>query len=100
MLEFRLFFALLALCLLAQPGAGQTSLPDPDLSDATIVYGGPGIPSLLIVPDGSGNSFDAARDEAGQPVDATITLHLRGFQGDPFVLFPREDMWLETHNGN
>jgi hypothetical protein len=100
MLESRFSFALLACCLLALPCTGTTELPDPLLSDASIAYGGPDIPSLLIAPDGSGPSFAAARDEEGQTVDATITLHLRDFQGNPFILFPREDMWLETHDGN
>jgi hypothetical protein len=100
MLKSRRLFLPLALFLLAQPCVGDTDVPDLEMSEANIAYVGPGVPSLLLVPDGSGNSFTEARDEQGQPVDATITLYLRDFLGNPFYLFPREDMWLQANDGN
>lgn len=77
----------------------DTGIPDPYLSEAVCAYDGPGVPSLLVVPDGSGPAFTAAHDEDGNVVDATVTLYLRDFQGIPFPNFPREDMWLEAVDG-
>lgn len=87
---------LISMLMAAPPCLADTNIPDLALSEAVIAYGGPGIPSLLVVPDRSGRPFTHAFDEDGNPVDATITLHLRDALGVPFVYFPREDMWLET----
>ena len=94
-------FVILALgvFLFAQPCWGDTAVPDPFLSEAFIAYEGPGVPTVLVVPDGSGSPFSEAHDEQGQVVDATITLYLRDNQGIPFVYFPHEDMWLESADG-
>jgi hypothetical protein len=68
------------------------------LSEAFLAYDGPGTLTLLMVPDGSGPSFSEARNEAGEAVDATITMYLRDPWGMAIVNFPREDIWIETED--
>jgi hypothetical protein len=99
MLKSGIVILALIACFFCQPSFGITDVPDHFLSEAFIAYGGPGVPSLLVVPDGVGNPFTEAFDEQGNVVDATITLHLRDSQGMPFFFFPREDLWLETVDG-
>ena len=57
-------------------------------------YTGPETLTLLVVPDGSGETFDQAFLPYGGRADATITLVLRDGNGDPIPNFPREDVWL------
>jgi len=99
MLKFGIVILALIACFFCQPSYAVTDVPDLFLSEAFIAHGGPGVPSLLVVPDGNGNTFTEAHDEQGDVVDATITLHLRDSQGMPIPLFPREDLWLETVDG-
>lgn len=96
MSKSKILLGTLAVVLAALPCLADTNIPDLELSEATIAYGGPGIASLLVVPDGSGPTFTQARDEDGNEVDATITLYLRDPLGVPFVHYPHEDLWLET----
>jgi hypothetical protein len=99
MWKFKILILMFSISFLAQPCFANTSIPDLYLSEAFIAYDGPGVPTLMVVPDGSGNTFTEAHDEQGNVVDATITLYLRDSQGVPFVYFPREDMWLESADG-
>lgn len=80
-------------------GQGITGIPDLSNSYASIAYTGPGVPSLLVVPDGTGNPFTAAHDEQGNEVDATITLYVLDGLNFPIVNFPFEDLWLESADG-
>lgn len=52
--------------------------------------------TLLVVPDGSGPSFTAARDPGGAAVDATIRLVLKDYEGNLIPAFAVEDMWIES----
>jgi hypothetical protein len=88
-----------AIWLIAQPCLGLSGVPDLFQSTAEIAFNGPGIPSLLVVPDGSGPPFTAAHDPIGNVVDATITLYLRDGSGFPIVNFPWEDLWLDVVDG-
>jgi len=95
MLKFKIVILVFAISFLAQPCFATSGVPDLFLSQAFIAYDEPGIPYLLVVPDGSGNPFTGAFDEQGNLADATITLYLRDSQGSLIVNFPHEDMWLE-----
>lgn len=101
MLKSKILFGALAVFFLAQQGLADDPPGIPDLSHsfATIAYDGPGTPALLVVPDGSGNLFTAARDEDGNLVDATITLTILDPLDDPVANFPFEDCWLESVDG-
>jgi len=92
-------FVLLVIAGSAQICLAITGVPSLVLSEANIAYSGPGVPSLLVVPDGTGNPFTEAHDEAGAVVDATITMVLRDPQGHPITNFPLEDLWLESDDG-
>jgi len=96
MLKTIISLVLLTYLLAALPCYADAIIPDLELSEATIAYGGPGVPSLLVVPDRSGRPFTQAFDEDGNLVDATITLIVRDPVGVPFVNYPSEDLWLET----
>ena len=86
------------LILLPLSAFGTSGVPSLELSTSSIAYSGPGVPTLLVLPDGSGLPFTEARDASGNPVDATITMHLRepGPYALPIVNFPKEDIWLEV----
>ena len=96
MLKFKIVILVFSFSFLVQPCFADTGVPSLELSEAFIAYDGPGVPFLLVVPDGSGTPFTEALDEQGNVVDATITLYLRDPQGSPIANFPREDLWLET----
>ncbi len=99
MLKFKIAILVFSLSFLAQPCFATTDVPSLELSAAFIAYDGPGFPSLMVVPDGSGNPFTEAHDEQGDVVDATITLWLRNNAGIPIANYPYEDLWLETADG-
>jgi len=99
MLKFKIVILVFVVSFLAQPCFADSGVPDLYMSEAFIAYDGPGIPSLMVVPDGSGNPFTEAHDEQGNIVDATITLYLRDGWGTAIVNFPHEDMWLESADG-
>ncbi len=89
-----LTLALVLVCLpLTQVHA--TDIPDLNLCTATIPDGSDGA-VVFVVPDGSGLSFAEAFAPGGSSVDATITLTLVNWAGDPIVDYPPEDIWLET----
>ena len=98
MLKLRIVILVFAVSCLNQPCFGISGVPDLFQSEASLTYDGPGTASLMVVPDGSGNSFTEAHDEQGNMVDATITLYLRDSQGVQIVAYPFEDLWLESAN--
>jgi len=91
----------IAVLIVALPCLADVPNDIPDLSHsvATIAYNGPGTPSLLVVPDGTGNPFTAAHDEEGNVVDATITLTILDTLDVPIANYPFEDLWLESMDG-
>ena len=99
MWKLKILILVFAISILAQPCFAISGVPDLFLSEAFIAYDGPGTPSMLLVPDGTGSRFTEAHDEQGNVVDATITLYLRDPAGMPIPNFPLEDMWLETTDG-
>jgi hypothetical protein len=98
---FKISSSVLAIVLITQFGYASPSVPDLQLSEAFISYPGPGMVTLLVVPDGSGIPFTQAKDPAGNPVDATITLTILDALGDntTFASYPREDLWLQFAGG-
>ncbi len=99
MLRLQFVILVFAVTLIAQPCLALSGVPDLYTSEAFTAFEGPGLASLLVVPDGSGNRFTEAHDEQGNVVDATITLYLRDGAGVPIVNFPFEDLWLESMDG-
>jgi len=65
----------------------------------SMAYQGSESLTLLVVPDGSGDSFAQAYLPYGGREDATITLTLRDANWVPVANFPREDIWLESQDG-
>jgi hypothetical protein len=96
MKSLNLFYLLVLCCLLPVYAFALSGVPSLDASTASIAYAGPGVPTLLVTPDGSGNPFTEAQIETGNPVDATVTLYLRDGLGSAIVSFPWEDIWLEA----
>ncbi len=96
MSKSKIVVLVIAVLFFAQTNPALSGVPDTSLSEAFIAYTGPGVVSLLVVPDGSGSSFTEAHDEQGNIVDATITLFVRDYGGFPIVNYPFEDIWLET----
>ncbi len=76
-----------------------SGIPDPFLSHVVCAYEGTEHVTILNFPDGTGFSFQEARDQNGNMVDATITLYLRDSNNDPIADFPWEDMWLQSEDG-
>lgn len=101
MLKSKILFGVLTVFFLPQPCLADdpTGIPDISHSFASIAYDGPGIPALLVVPDGSGNPFTQARIEDGNEVDATITLTILDPLDLPIANYPFEDCWLESMDG-
>jgi len=99
MLKFQTVILLFAVTLIAQPCLALSGVPDLYTSEAFTAFEGPGLASLLVVPDGSGNRFTEAHDEQGNVVDATITLFLRDGAAVPIANYPFEDLWLESIDG-
>lgn len=69
------------------------------LSQVECAYEGTEHVTILNFPDGTGFSFQEARDSNGELVDATITLYLRDTNNDPIAGFPCEDIWLQSEDG-
>jgi hypothetical protein len=78
--------------ILAFTSLASAQVPDPDLSYATSATSEP--VSLVMLPNGSGNGFEAAQLYGGSIADATITVVLRDESGMPVVGFPAEDVFL------
>ena len=81
-----------ALVLLAAPALAQM-----ENCWAETAYPGA---TIMVCPAGDGPPFTEVSDGAGNVVDATITVHVVDWYGDPVVDFPAEDVWLESTQGN
>ena len=94
-----IFLTVFLLCLLVIPAAyaESTGIGGP-YGEYDMAYQGPETLTLLVVPDGSGNTFNQASLPFGGQADATITLLLKGADNDPIAHFPFEDMWLESRD--
>lgn len=63
-------------------------------------YGGDAPLVLRVNPDGSGAAFTEARDGSGSgDIDGRITLTMRDPNMVPVIMFPAEDLWLESDDG-
>jgi len=82
---------LLISILLLIPTITFATIPDFSNCYATCAYYGP--VSLFVLPDGSGQLLTEANNG---PIDATITVTLLDLLDDPIVLYPAEDVYLET----
>jgi hypothetical protein len=99
MSKSKIIVLVFAVVFITQPLLALAGIPDATQCEASLAYSGPGTPSLLVVPDGSGNPFTEAHDEEGNVVDATITLIIRDGAGVPIYNYPAEDCWLESVDG-
>jgi len=92
--NFQLYF-IAGMILLCSSAMGQVTIPeiwvDAWLDTAEEV-------TVVVLPDGSGDTFDQARTTGGGKVDATIYARLFG-EDVPIPNFPGEDMWLESRLG-
>ncbi len=86
----------LILALLVAASLASAEIPDLDLSIADVATAG-GV--LFVRPDGNGYTFNQAHLANGAVVDATITLTLVNYLGDPLPGYPAEDLWIETSGG-
>lgn len=73
--------------------AAVAEIPDLDLSTADVATDGA---VLFVRPDGMGDPFTQAHMANGSVVDATVTLTLVNYLGQPLADYPAEDLWLET----
>jgi hypothetical protein len=74
-------------------------IPDLDLSTATIAPAANGSVLYNRI-NGAGYAFTQAHLPNGSPVDATITLTLVNYLGNPLPNHVAEDFWLETSGGS
>jgi hypothetical protein len=93
------FLMVIWLLALAGVALAQSGIPDLTNSEIWMAYDGPGTPSLMVIPNGSGLPFTEARLEDGTVVDATVFLKLMDWGDYPIYMFPLEDMWLESLDG-
>ncbi len=87
-----LFCLILLLAAIAQAGVGGP------YGEYDMAYQGPETLTLLVRPDGGGDSFDDAFLPYGQREDATITVEVKDANWDPIPNYPREDLWLESED--
>jgi hypothetical protein len=87
----------LILAVLVVASLASAEIPDLDLSTAVVANGG-GV--LFSRPDGNGYTFDQAHLGNGTVIDATITLTLVNYLGNPLPGYAAEDLWLETSGGS
>jgi hypothetical protein len=87
-----LFYLVVFSATLAYSGIGGP------YGEYSMAYPGQEFLTLLVHPDGGGNSLDEAKLPYGGIENATITLLLRDANYDPVPNYPREDMWLETED--
>jgi hypothetical protein len=83
----------MSLAVLVVASMASAEIPDLELSTAEVATAGA---VLFVRPDGNGHTFNQARLANGTVVDATITLTLVNYLGDPLPGYPAEDIWLET----
>lgn len=88
--------ALLAATLAAVPALALDGVPSLIYSTATMPGATGEIPTLMVVPDGSGPDFTMAVDPQGNVVDATIEVFLCDGLVMPIYDYPKEDIWGEV----
>ena len=94
-----IFLTTFLLCLLVLPVTlAQAGVGGP-YGEYDMAYQGSETLTLLVVPDGSGKTFDQAFLPFGGTEDATVTLFIWDAGGTPIAGFPAEDMWLESLDG-
>ena len=75
----------------------------PDLAQSIITftgYEGADTLVLLVLPDGSGPGYEGAfMMNTGLVVDATLEMTIIDPMGYPIILYPAEDVWLESAGG-
>lgn len=92
------FAALLfAMVLASAPAVVRgDGMPSPEHSIVSWSLGEGQSATLLVMPDGAGPPFTAARDPGGAVIDATIRLVLKDYDGNLITAFAAEDMWIES----
>jgi hypothetical protein len=89
---------LITFSLLASPATTLADLPGLENCTAWISAAAEGA-VVYTLPNGHGHSFNAAHLPDGTIVDATITLEMLDYAGNPIFGFPAEDIWLDTSAG-
>jgi len=88
---------LLATVLASAPAVVRgDGMPSPEHSIVSWNLGEGQSATLLVMPDGGGPPFTAARDPGGAVVDATIRMVLKDYSGALIANFAAEDMWIES----
>lgn len=89
----------LATCLLAlliTAPAMATDIPDlPNCNAGMPVAEG----SIWVSPGGNGPDLEHGFTTGGVEADVRITLYVLNGNGDPIVMYPYEDIWLESQHG-
>ena len=80
--------------MLAAPATADQPIIDLDLSYAVTAATEP--VSCLICPYGDGDHLTSCRGFGGNTVDATITVFLLTQNGNPYVNYPPELVWLDS----
>lgn len=95
---WKIFPALLLATVLASAPAvvRGDGFPSPEHSIVSWSLGEGQSATLLVMPDGGGPPFTAARDPGGAVVDATIRLVLKDYSDALIANFAAEDMWIES----
>lgn len=81
------------------PTPARTQFPFEWNATAEMTYQGTETLSLFCLPDGTGDAFTQAYLPGGARADATITLVLYDWFGDPIAHYPAEDMWIASRDG-
>jgi hypothetical protein len=95
----QVLFLGMAVLLWAVPLFAQSGVPDLPNCEAWIAYDGPGIPTMMVRPDGRGAPFTEGRLPDGTMVDCTVFVRVLDWSDDPVVGLPAEDLWLESDDG-
>jgi hypothetical protein len=77
----------------------MAGVPDVTQCSTSRAYQGAEYAVLRCLPNGGGEPFTAAVAQGGGTVDATISVIVRDGAGVPIVLYPFEDIWLESADG-
>lgn len=99
-MQTRILVSILALTIVTGAATAQTDgIPDLGPSYAYLAYDGPGTPTLLATPGGTGATLTQAFLPDGTVVDATITLVLLDVNEFAIANYPWEDLWLQSSDG-
>jgi len=96
----RFLLITVGLALLAtfiQPTPARTQIWGPNAT-AEMAYQGNETLSLFCLPDGTGDAFAEAYLQGGARADATITLIINDWYGNPIAHFPAEDIWIASQD--